>query len=224
MHQALIPLVAANALFVGSHLAMSHSLRTPMQEVLGEKGFQAVYSIVSLLTFAWVIFAFRAAPNADLPGSGAVGWLIATLVMIPALVLFAGSIAGNPALPVPGASNAARAEPKGVFTITRHPMMWGFALWALSHLVLFYSWRTMITAAAMGALALYGAHLQDGKKRVQMGDAWEQWEARTNFWPRWDRLFSAGMLPWAIGLILWVFLSWLHMPIGGIPAGIWRWF
>jgi hypothetical protein len=24
--------------------------------------------------------------------------------------------------------------------------------------------------------------------------------------------------------VLFVFLTWLHMPLGNIPAGIWRWF
>jgi uncharacterized membrane protein len=140
------------------------------------------------------------------------------------MVLFAGSLVGNPALPTPMADEQARAEPKGAFKVTRHPMMWGFALWALSHLVIFWSVRTMITAFAMGVLALIGAHLQDRKKEVLMGEAWVIWESRTSYWPRWGTLLSAGALPWAAGLILFVFLSWLHMPLGGIAAGFWRWF
>jgi uncharacterized membrane protein len=125
---------------------------------------------------------------------------------------------------MPGAGEAARAEPKGVFAVTRHPMMWGFTLWAASHLILFYSWRTMITAGAMGFLALYGSHLQDRKKRAQMGPDWELWQSRTHFWPRWHKLFSAGGFVWAVALILWVFFSWLHVPTVSIPAGIWKWF
>ena len=103
-------------------------------------------------------------------------------------------------------------------------MMWGFALWALSHIALFWSMRTMITALAMGVLALVGAHMQDRKKEVLMGDSWREWESKTSYWPRWGRIFSVGALPWAAGLILFVFLSWLHQPLGGIAAGIWRWF
>ena len=82
----------------------------------------------------------------------------------------------------------------------------------------------MITAFAMGVLALLGAHLQDRKKEVLMGEAWEMWERKTSFWPRWSALPAAGALPWTVGLILFVFLSWLHLPIGNIAAGIWRWF
>ncbi|MEL7445400.1 MAG: NnrU family protein [Pseudomonadota bacterium] len=223
MNEALIELIAANIAFVGSHFAMSHPLRAPIVRVLGDVGFQIAYSLVSIATLAWIYFAFRAAPPADLPGSGDIGWIAATLLTLPAMVLFAGSMSGNPALGLPGAEEQARATPKGVFAVTRHPMMWGFALWALSHLALFWSWRTMITALAMGLLALVGAHLQDRKKEVLMGEAWKEWERNTTYWPRWDKVFSAGPTPWAIGLVLFALLSWLHMPIGGIAAGIWRW-
>jgi hypothetical protein len=76
----------------------------------------------------------------------------------------------------------------------------------------------------MGVLALVGARLQDAKKRKLMGEAWGQWESRTSFWPRLSGFAKAGLLPWALGLVLFAGLSWLHMPLGDIPAGIWRWF
>ena len=224
METALIELIAANAAFVGTHFLMSHPLRGPMIGALGKVGFQLAYSLVSFATLGWVYFAFTAAPPADLPGSGDAGWLIATALTLPALILFSGSMAGNPALPTPMAEEQARGEAKGVFRVTRHPMMWGFALWALSHMVLFWSMRTMITAFSMGLLALVGAHLQDRKKAALMGDAWLEWERKTSFWPRSNAIFSVGAFPWAAGLILFVFLSWLHLPLGNIAAGIWRWF
>lgn len=223
MDETLVLLIAANAAFVGTHFAMSHPLRNPMVSALGELGFTLVYSLVSLATFAWVYVAFTAAPPADLGGSGQVGWIIATVLMLPAMVLFAGSVIGNPALPTPMAEAQARAKPGGVFRVTRHPMMWGFALWALAHIVLFWSMRTLITAIAMGLLALLGAHFQDRKKQRLMGEAWQQWESRTSYWPRWSALPRAGLVPWALGLVLFVGLSWAHIPLGGIAAGVWRW-
>jgi len=219
----MLELIAANAAFVGTHFAMSHPLRAPLVKALGAMGFQVAYSIVSLATFAWIYFAFKAAPPADLGGSGEIGWIIATALTLPAMILFAGSMQGNPALGLPGAEEQARAEPKGVFTITRHPMMWGFALWALSHIVLFWSSRTMITAFAMGFLALVGAKMQDRKKRALMGEAWGEWESRTSYWPRLSGFAKAGAVPWILGLALFAGLSYLHWPIGDIPAGIWRW-
>jgi uncharacterized membrane protein len=219
----MIELIAANIAFVGTHFAMSHPLRAPMVKALGAMGFQVAYSIVSFATLGWVYVAFKAMPGGDLGGSGEAGWIVATALTLPAMILFAGSMLGNPALPTPMAEAQARSEPRGVFTITRHPMMWGFGLWALSHMVLFWSTRTMITAFAIGVLALVGAHMQDRKKRALMGEAWVQWESRTSYWPRLSGFATAGAVPWVLGLVLFAALSWAHIPLGGIPAGIWRW-
>lgn len=228
MIEPLAELVAANLAFVGLHFAMSHPLRAPMAQALGERSFQAIYSLVSLAAFAWVILAYQAAPAADLAGSGEAGWIVATIVMLPALVLLAGSFAGNPALPMPGAKALAgalaAAGPRGVFRVTRHPMMWAFGLWALSHIVLLWSWRSVITAVAIGLLALLGAHLQDRKKQELMGGSWKQWESRTSYWPQFGQLVKVGPLCWVMGLMLWVLISWAHWPLAGIAAGIWRWF
>jgi uncharacterized membrane protein len=223
MDAALWNLVAANVAFVGSHFAMSHPLRAAMVRALGEKGFSLAYTAVSLVALGWVYFAFLAAPPADLPGSGEIGWIIATLLTWPAMVLLAGSFIGNPALPTPLAQAQTRAEPKGALRVTRHPMMWGIGLWAASHLVLFWSTRTMLTALAMGILALVGARLQDAKKEVLMGEAWAEWERKTSYWPRWGRFFSVGALPLLAGTALWLAGMWLHLWRAGIPAGVFRW-
>jgi len=123
MDTSIINLIAANLAFVGTHFAMSHPLRKSMVGMLGNIGFQLVYSLVSFATLAWIYLAFKAAPASDLTGTGDIGWAIATLITLPAMVLFAGSLVGNPALPTPFAQKQARAGPKGVFHITRHPMM-----------------------------------------------------------------------------------------------------
>lgn len=223
MDRAIITLIAANIAFVGTHFAMSHPLRAPMVKALGAGGFQAVYSLVSLATLGWVYFAFIAAPPADLPGSGEIGWIAATLITLPAMILLAGSFIGNPALPTPMAEAQARAEPKGVFMVTRHPMMWAIGLWAASHLVLFWSLRTMVTAAAIGTLALVGAKMQDAKKEALMGEAWAAWESKTSYWPRWGKLLGVGAVPLVVGTALWLAASWVHLWRAGIPAGVWRW-
>jgi uncharacterized membrane protein len=223
MNAAIWNLIAANVAFVGSHFAMSHPLRAAMVRALGAGGFQLAYTAVSFAALAWVYFAFIAAPPADLGGSGDIGWIAASIITLPAMVLLAGSFIGNPALPTPQAEAQARAEPRGVFRVTRHPMMWAIGLWAASHLVLFWSLRTMITAAAMGVLALVGARLQDRKKATLMGEAWDEWSRRTSYWPRWGQLLSVGAVPLAAGTVLWLAGSWLHLWNAGIPAGVWKW-
>lgn len=172
MEHALIALAAASLALVGTHFALSHPLRAPLVTTLGSGGFMVVYNAVAVACIVWMWLAFGDAPPADLGGSGQAGWIVATLMTLPALALFLGSLTGNPAFPAPGADKLAARDPSGVFAVTRHPMMWGFALWALSHLILWWSWRAIIVALAILVLALVGAHLQDRKKRALMGEAW----------------------------------------------------
>ncbi|MBO6527706.1 NnrU family protein [Erythrobacter sp.] len=223
MDDALISLLAASIAFVGTHFALSHPLRAPLVGILGATGFMAVYSLIAAGCMAWMYFAFVAAPAGGLATSGEVGWIVATVLTLPALVLFLGSLKGNPALPAPGAEKLATQSPAGVFAVTRHPMMWGFALWALSHILLLWSWRTMIVAGAILVLALVGAHMQDRKKEALMGAAWKEWEAKTSYWPRWGNIFGAGLILWAIAIAAWIGISYWHMSAAGIPAGVFRW-
>ncbi len=223
MDQALVSLLAASLALIGTHFALSHPLRAPLARGLGPTGFMAFYSLVAIACLVWMYVAFTAAPPGDLGGSGAIGWVIATVLTLPALVLFLGSLRNNPALPAPGAEALAAQEPAGVFAVTRHPMMWGFALWALSHLVLWWSSRTTIVALAILVLALVGARLQDRKKEALMGANWTGWEERTSYWPRWGRLPGAGMILWLVAFAAWLGITWWHMPAAGIPAGLWRW-
>ena len=221
MVDPLVSLIAASIAFVGTHFAMSHPLRASMVRLLGDGGFMIAYSLVSAATMAWMYFAFVATP-AGAPLWGGYGdgvWIVASIITLLALVLFAGSLIGNPALPAPGAEKAALQAPSGVFKVTRHPMMWGFGLWAFAHLIAAPTLRTVVVALAIGVLALVGARLQDRKKELLMGDAWRQWEANTSYWPRLGRIFSVGIVPWTCGIAIWLGATWWHT----MDAGVWRW-
>lgn len=132
----LTSLIAASRIFVGTHFALSHPLHSPLVMALGATGFSGLYSLVASASMAWMYFAFVAAGDTILGGSGDVGWVIATVLTLPALVLFLGSLRGNPPLPGPDAEKLTERKPAGVFAVTRDPMMWGFAFWALGLTVL----------------------------------------------------------------------------------------
>jgi uncharacterized membrane protein len=225
----MMVLIAATA-FVGTHFILSHPLRAPLVARLGEKGFLGVYSLVAAVTLIWMIVAYRAAPVTPLlwpVGDGL--WVIATLIMLVASILLLGSLVGNPAMPNPDGPIMVPAEAKGVFAITRHPMMWAFAMWGLAHILVYPVAANIIVSAAIILLALVGAALQDRKKKVLTPAAWQHWESRTSYWPfaailagraRFGRF---GMHALAGGLVVWLAATWAHMPLAGWPAGIWRW-
>lgn len=225
MEQGLANLVAAAVAFVGTHFALSHPLRAGLVRIIGAIGFQIVYSLVAFATLGWMVMAYRAVgPEAGLwDGNGALIWAISGLLTLIAAVLFVGSLMGNPALPDPRALSLADKPVHGVFHVTRHPMMWGFALWAVAHALVSPTPRSLVLTASVGLLALVGSHMQDRKKEALMGAAWTGWEAKTTYVPKFGGLAKAGLLPWLGGLVLWLAATWAHIPGNGMAAGLWRW-
>jgi len=216
--------------FVGSHFLLSHPLRAPIVRAIGELPFQGIYSLVALATFGWLALAFRAVP-AEAPfwavGDGL--WITATVIMFFASVMFVGSLFGNPALPGPPRAASASPEPRGVFRVTRHPMMWSFTLWGVAHILVAPTPANIVLAKTIIILALVGAALQDRKKEKLQPDTWRAWEAHTSYWPLGAILSGrvkftpAGVVPAVGGIALWLAATWAHLPLAGMPAGIWRW-
>jgi len=215
-------LIIALVAFVGSHFALSHPLRASLVARLGEKGFLGLYTLVAFVTLGWAGWAFGRAPRGPLlfTANGDWAWIVASVLTLIALVLLLGSLRGNPALP--GAEGSAPAVPSGVFRVTRHPMMWGIALWAGAHALVMPDPRTLALMGAMAVLALAGSALQDAKKR-RLDPAWPAWQAQTRFLPNLLHPPAAGGLVWLAALTGWLAATWAHVPLGGIAAGIWRW-
>ncbi len=226
MDETLTPLIAASVAFVGTHFALSHPLRAALVKAVGPMGFMTLYSVVALASFGWMVLAFRAIGAGGSPlwnGSGAAVWVLASLLTLVALTLFLGAFRGNPALPDPRAAALAEQPVHGVFHVTRHPMMWGFALWAAAHILVSPTPRSLVMVGSILFLALVGAHLQDRKKEALMGASWASWESKTSYWPRWGQLGKAGAVLWLVSLGLWLALTWAHVRLAYVPAGIWRW-
>ncbi len=230
--QPMSLLIVTGALFVGTHFVLSHPLRAPLADRMGERRFQIVYSIVAIATFVMVIQAWRGMPTeTPLWAVGDGLWIVASALVLFASVLFMGSLIGNPALPAPNAALAAQAAPRGVFAITRHPMMWGFGLWAIAHALVVPTPGQFVLSAIIAFLALAGSAGQDVKKARLMGDAWRHWAARTSFIPFARQI--GGAAPWGDtiprphalfgGIVLWLAATWGHGALGYMVAGIWRW-
>ena len=109
--------------------------------------------------------------------------------------------------------------PKGVFTITRHPMMWGFALWAGVHLMVLAMPKALVFDGSIIVLALVGAMMQDRKKSALMGEAWHEWTAQTAFIPFSRGVANPGAASLIGGTLLFLIATWAHP----MPVGFWRW-
>ena len=220
----LMLLAVLIGLFVVSHELLSHPLRAPLVARLGEKGFAVVYSLVALASFAGALQLWRQMPRQRLWDTAPGAYVLALAAMLIAAIFFVGSISSpNPAM-MPGV----RGEPKGLQRITRHPMMWSFAIWAAVHIMMTADPRTIVLASGVAVLALFGTAMQDGKKKAQ-NPAYAAHMARTSHVPFFAILggrqpLSAlwpGLVPVLGGLALWFLMLWAHPMLIGVPAAGW---
>jgi uncharacterized membrane protein len=204
--------------FVGLHFLLSHPLREPLVGRLGEKAFQGLYSVLSLLTFGLMIYFYRAiGREPQVWNLGEWVWPVGALLMWLGSILFVGSFLGNPALP--GARLERGMTPQGVFAITRHPMMWGFATWAAVHFAVMGTGKALVFDGAIFFLAVVGSIGQDAKKRKIMGERFHEWAAQTAFLPFGRGVAWPGMTAVLGGTLLFLLATRLHP----FPIGIWRW-
>jgi uncharacterized membrane protein len=205
-------------LFVGTHFLLSHPLRGPLVRAVGAGPFQGIYSLVALLTFGSMIYFYRIiGREPQLWVAGDALWIFASLLMWVGPILFVGSFVRNPALP--GARMERGLRPTGVFGITRHPMMWGFASWAITHLIVVGTAKAMVLDGAILILAMFGSVGQDAKKRKLMGERFHEWTAQTAFIPFSRGFANPGMVALVGGTLLFFLATWAHP----VPAGFFRW-
>lgn len=225
----MLELAIALIAFIAGHELLSHPLRKPLVAKLGAGGFAGVYSVIAAGTLFWVVTAWKRAAPEQMWIAPEWAWGAGSVLMLVAGILFVGSVTTpNPALMGMGA--AAAAPPRGVQRITRHPMMWAFAIWALVHATLSGNKATILLCAGIAFLALFGSKMQDGKKRDQLGAGWAAHEAATSYLPFGAQLsgraswgsINPGIVALAGGIVLWLAATWAHPHLGAPVVGIWR--
>ncbi len=219
MEQLGLALVA----FIGGHELLSHPWRQPIVSRIGEKAFAGLYSVVALGTFAWVVFAFRAAPLVSLWVAPSWVWTLGSLVMLGASILLAGAfLVPNPSINIQGNVLARSPSPQGVIRITRHPMLWSFALWAAVHAAVAGTAAAVLLSGGIGLFSLFGAWMLDRKKAAQLKERWATFETVTSFVPFGRGLAWPGWKATVGGLVVFVAATWLHPRLGAPVVGIWE--
>jgi uncharacterized membrane protein len=222
----LIGLAIAEAAFCGSHVLLSSTRwRGALRDQLGERGFLGLYSLTALVTLAWFVMAYRRAPQVPLWPMQP--WMVLVPVMampLAAILLVGGYTTRNPT--AVGMERAATADDPapGILRITRHPVMWALALWALSHIPPNGDVASLMLFGGIAALALGGTVLIDRKKRLALGSNWPAIAAITSNLPflaliarrtglRWRDI---GLLRVVAGLLLYAVLYLAHPMLTGM--------
>src|SRR5579863_2540893 len=131
-------LVAAAAAFLVIHFFVSGTpLRDRITAVTGERPYLGLFSLASLALIAWLVVAYNRAQAGNDPQLYDLGEGLRHLgIPIVAIAFFLGVqglLLRNPT----SVQMAGTAQDEGIVTgvmrITRHPFLWGVALWSAFH-------------------------------------------------------------------------------------------
>ena len=230
MDKGFLSLVIAGVAFCGSHILLSSTrLRGSLRDQLGERGFLAVYSLTSLVIFAWFVAAYSAAPTIALwPRQRWTSFVPVSVMPLATILLVAGYSTRNPT--AVGMERSARLDDPapGILCVTRHPIMWAIGLWAGSHLIANGDLSSVLFFGSLAALAFGGTVLIDRKKQLALGSNWSRLIEVTSNLPFAALLAGRTKLRWrdigflriATGLLLYAVLFLAHPKIAGLPVVI----
>lgn len=223
MSETLWPLVLAVVVFVGVHIGLSvSSFRATMIGKLGKWPYMALYSVLMLGLLYGLILAYAAAPHVPVftPGTPLKHGAL-TLMLIAVYFIVAGYT--TPSIVLLGAEELGLAKgPRGILKITRHPVLWGVALWGVTHMLATGDGAALIFFGGMVVLAVAGAAHMERRKRLQLGAEWDAFAAATSFWPLAAIIggrtrIEAGEIRWwqtAAALLVYAGLLFAHAAAG----------
>jgi uncharacterized membrane protein len=225
-------LIAAAAFFLLIHLAVSGTrLRDALTGRIGVGPYMGLFALASVAGLAWLGIAFadsRHGPTNEViwemtPVTHAVQLvlqLVAMLLIVPGLTTpNPTSVAQEGALDRPEVV-------RGMLRITRHPFLWGVAIWAAGHLLVNGDAASVVLFGSLLALALFGTASIDAKRRRALGGKWDAFAAQTSNLPflaiaRGRQPLRLGEIGWwriALAIVVWGLIGWAHPYLFGVRA------
>lgn len=219
----MIMLVAAVAAFLAIHFLISGtSIRDRIAGAIGEGPYLGLFSLASILTLAWMIFAFvqaRSSPqNVSFWGISRVTRDPAILLVFIAFLLALPGLLSNSPTRVRGDAQVDKPTAlSGMTRITRHPFLWGVTIWAVAHLMVNGRLADVVLFGGLLITALLGPFSIDAKRRRALGDRYRAFEAKTSNIPfvailQGRQKLALGELWWRLIVAVLVFgaVMWAH--------------
>jgi uncharacterized membrane protein len=226
-------LIAAAAVFLLIHLLIAGTrVRDRIVGVIGEGPYLGLFSLASVAALAWLAIAFGRARSDP---ANVTYWTIGHATRDPAIVLtligFLFAVPGlltNSPTRVAGASEVDKPDAaRGMVRITRHPFLWGAAIWALGHMIANGRAADLVLFGTIFALSLLGTTSIDGKRQRALGQRYSVFKTKTSNLPfaaiaQGRQSFSIGEIWWrlVVGLVVWGAVVVFHPLLFGVrPLG-----
>ncbi|MBA3811826.1 MAG: NnrU family protein [Caulobacteraceae bacterium] len=225
-------LIASAAAFVLVHLLVSGTrLREVIIGVVDSRLYMGLFSLLSVGLLVWLGYGFAGAKGA---AGDTVYWSATPatriLQLFLQLVAFLFAVIGlTTPNPTSVRQEGALDRPdvvRGMLRITRHPFLWGVAIWAAGHLMVNGDVASLILFGSMFALALFGTVSIDAKRERALGDAWNAFAERTSNIPfaavaGGRQSVSWGEIGWRrplLAAVLWAIMIGAHPHLFGGSA------
>ncbi|HEY6241988.1 MAG TPA: NnrU family protein [Burkholderiales bacterium] len=211
-------LALAAAVFLATHFVSSTPLRSGLVGMLGDNAYLGLYTLVSLATIGWMIWAYARAPYERLwVGDEFKVWAV-VLMPVALVLIICGASGKNPSAVRQESALRSLGEPRGILRVTRHPIMWGIALWAAVHAIVRGDTASLVFFGSLLLLAVLGTVLIDARKNRTVGVDWQQFAAVTSNIPfaaivQGRNRFRFDEIGWwrvLAGLALYLLLMFLH--------------
>ena len=211
--------------FLGLHAIPSTPLRGAIVRAVGEPIYLVVFSILAAAALFWLGWAYTEAPFEYLWAAPSWALWIPLIVMPFAFFLLAcGLTTRNPTAVMAQKLVRPSTPTPGIFRITRHPVMWGFALWGLSHMPANGEQASLVLFGTISLLALSGMPVLDRRAAARLGPIWQTVEQATSVIPFLAVIQGRTTIRWwEIGLVrawfggaLYLIFLFIHGQLFGI--------
>jgi uncharacterized membrane protein len=217
-------LALATVVFLASHYVSSTPVRASLVSALGDNVYLGLYTGVSLVALGWMIWAYSRAPFERLWwGDEFKAWAI-VFMPVSFVLLACGLLSQNPSAVRQEGALRSMGEARGILRVTRHPVQWSIALWALLHLVARGDAASAIFFGGFALLSISGTMLIDARKARTVGADWQRFAATTSNIPfaaiiQGRNRFRPGEIGWwklGAGLAVYVVLLFAHPYLFGV--------
>lgn len=226
----MIWLVAAAAVFLLIHLVISGTrVRDMITGAIGEGPYMGLFALASVACLVWLGIAYV---HAQRGGADPVFWSATPLTKwIHLVVTFVAFMLIVPGLLTPNPTSVRQEgqlqKPdavRGIVRVTRHPFLWGVALWAAGHLMVNGDLASLVLFGSLLVLAILGTGSIDGKRRRKLGDAWNSFAGQSSNVPfaaiaagrQSLRLGEVGWWRLGVAVIVWGALVFAHPILFGV--------
>jgi len=135
---AIVLMIIGAVLFVGVHLVPAKpGLREKMVERFSLNTYKLLFSVTSLVGLALLVYGKSQAGHTYVWQTPVWARSVAPVFMLPSMILL-----------------AAAKFPTNIKRITPHPMMWGFILWSVGHLLANGDLASILLFGSIGAYSI----------------------------------------------------------------------